>query len=102
VGSWAKSIAVWLKASTQLYKVLSLAKSVDESSWKEYHARNTTKGVLKACIWVQKVYTWDGKSTSPRQEILVVQRITNDKGVHEYKCSLSNALENEHSWLELA
>jgi SRSO17 transposase len=90
------------KASTQLYKVLNLAKSLEESSWKEYHIRNTTKGVLKANIWVQKVYTWDGKSSSPRQELLVVQRITNEKGVHEYKCSLSNAPENQHSWLELA
>jgi SRSO17 transposase len=90
------------KASTQSYKVLNLAKSLEESSWKEYHIRNTTKGVLKANIWVQKVYTWDGKSSSPRQELLVVQRITNEKGVHEYKCSLSNASENQYSWLELA
>lgn len=93
---------VRLKANTQLYKVLNLAKSLDESSWKEYHIRNTTKGALKANIWVQKVYTWDGKSTSPRQELLVVQRITNEKGIHQYKCSLSNALENQYSWLELA
>lgn len=93
---------VRLKASTILHKVLDLAKGLDESSWKEYHIRNTTKGVLKASIWVHKVYTWDGKSASSRQELLVVRRVTNEKGVHEYKCSLSNASEDQHSWLELA
>jgi len=93
---------VRLKASTQLHKVINLDKGLDESSWKEYSIRNTTKGVLKAKIWVKKVYTWDGKNSTPRQELLVVQRITNEKGVHEYKCSLSNAPEEKYSWLELA
>jgi SRSO17 transposase len=93
---------VRLKASTQLHKVLDLARSLDESSWKEYRIRNTTKGVLKANIWVKEVYTWDSKSTSPRRELLVIRRSTNEKGIHEYKCSLSNALENQYSWLELA
>lgn len=36
------------------------------------------------------------------QELLVVRRITNEKGVHQYKCSLSNAPENQYSSLELA
>jgi SRSO17 transposase len=93
---------VRLKASTQLHKVLDLAKGLDESSWKEYNIRNTTKGTLKANIWVKKVYTWDGKSSSSREELLVVRRTTNDKGVYEYKYSLSNALEDQYSWLELA
>lgn len=93
---------VRFKASTQLHKVINLAKGSDESSWKELHIRNTTKGALKANIWVKKVYTWDGKSSAPRQELLVVQRVTNGKGAHEYKSSLSNAPEEKHSWLELA
>lgn len=91
-----------LKANTPVSKVLDLAKKLDESLWKEYYIRNTTKGILKANIWVKTVYTWDGKSSVPRKELLVVRRITNDKGVHEYKCSLSNALEQNHTWLELA
>lgn len=93
---------VRLKANTPSYKVLSLAKDLEESSWKEFHIRNTTKGALKANIWVKKVYTWDGKSSSPRQELLVVRRITNEKGVHEYKFSLANVTEDQYSWLELA
>jgi SRSO17 transposase len=93
---------VRLKASTRLHKVLDLARNLDESLWKEYHIRDTTKGVLKANIWVKEVYTWDGKCTSPRRELLVIRRTTNEKGVYEHKCSLSNALENQYSWLELA
>lgn len=41
---------VRLKASTPSYKVLSLAKNLEETSWKEFHIRNTTKGRLKAKI----------------------------------------------------
>lgn len=93
---------VRLKASTPSYKVLELAKGLEETSWKEFHIRNTTKGVLKANIWVNKVYTWDGKSTPVREELLVVRRITNEKGLHEYKCSLTNVPEGQYSWLELA
>lgn len=93
---------VRLKANTRSHKVLDLAKNLDESSWKEYHIRNTSKGVLKAHIWVKAVYTWDGRSTSPRRELLVIKRNTNGKGIHEYKCSLSNAPENKYSWQELA
>jgi SRSO17 transposase len=93
---------IHLKTDTPSYKVIDLGKELEEGDWKEYHIRNTTKGVLHAHVWVKKIYTWNGTSQNYREETLVIRRTKDDCGRYEYKCSLSNASDQKYSWLELA
>jgi SRSO17 transposase len=93
---------VHLKTDEPSCKVVDLAKGLEQEQWKQYHLRDTTKGILKADIWARKVYTWDGTSQNYREELLVIRRTKDEKGQYEYKYSLSNASEQNYTWLELA
>lgn len=90
------------KADKTRTKACDLVKELAEQDWKTYTVRDTAKGPLVIDVWVQEIYTWDETSTGCRKELLVVRRSKNEKGVYEYKYSLSNADINKYSWLQLA
>lgn len=83
-------------------KVSDIAQRVSPQDWKTYSIRDTAKGPLVIDVWVQEIYTWDGKQEAARKELLVIRRNKNSDGNYEYKYSLSNADVNKYSWLQLA
>jgi SRSO17 transposase len=83
-------------------KVCDIVKQLSEQKWKTYTVRDTAKGPLVMDVWVQEICTWDQTDAASRKELLVVRRNKNEKGVYEYKYSLSNADINNYSWLQLA
>ena len=54
---------------------------------REVTIRETTKGPLRAKIWVREVWQWDGKSAKARRRLLVVRQEQDGS----FKYSLSNA-----------
>jgi SRSO17 transposase len=90
------------KADKPSLKVKDIAGGLSQEQWKTYTIREGTKGPLQVQIWVQEVYTWDGKETEARAELLVMRRIKNEAGEYEYKYTLSNADPAKYSWLHLA
>jgi len=75
--------------------------SLPSSYWKEYTIRDTTKGFLNCMVLVRKVWVWDGELAQAKERLLVVRKTKTTKGV-EIKYALTNAKENQFSWLELA
>ena len=94
--------AFLLQADKPSIKVCDIVKGLAEENWKTYSVRDTVKGPLVIDMWVQQIYSWDTTATDSRKELLVVRRSKNEKGVYEYKYSLSNADINSYSWLQLA
>jgi SRSO17 transposase len=90
------------KADKTRTKVCDIVKELSEQEWKTYTVRDTAKGPLIMDVWVQEIYTRDAPDTDCRKELLVVRRGENEKGVYEYKYSLSNGDINKYSWLQLA
>jgi SRSO17 transposase len=90
------------KADKASIKVCDIVKGLAEENWKTYSVRDTAKGRLVIDLWVQQIYSWDGMATDSREELLVVRRSKNEKGVYEYKYSFSNADIRNYSWLQLA
>jgi SRSO17 transposase len=91
-----------LKADQSAIKVKDIAASLSKEQWKQYPLRNGSKGPLVVDIWVQEVFTWDGKGVQAEKELLVIRRTKNEAGAYEYKYSLSNADIEKYCWLTLA
>ena len=90
------------QADKKSVKVCDIVKGLTEENWKTYNVRDTAKGPLVFNIWVQQIYSWDTTATDSHKELLVIRRSKNEKGVYEYKYSLSNADISNYSWLRLA
>jgi len=89
-----------LKSRQHSIEVRQYIANVPQSYWKEFTIRDTTKGFLKCMTLVRKVWIWDGKSTQAKERLLVVRKTRTPNGV-EIKYALTNAKENEYTWLEL-
>jgi SRSO17 transposase len=82
--------ATGIKASNSKVRALSVkqwAQECFEEQSRSIVIRQTTKGPLRARLWVKSLWQWDGKSDSARSRLLVVRQ--EEDGTFKY--SLSNA-----------
>lgn len=68
-------------------KVEALAGRHFATEARQIEIRHTTKGTLRARIWVRQVWVWDGEAPTARARLLVVRQEADDT----FKYSLSNA-----------
>jgi SRSO17 transposase len=81
-------------------EVRRLVEESKASEWKQFSSRLGTKGAHTREVLVKPVWTWDGKESAPRPELLIISRTVDGSDV---KYSLSNLTLDGRSlsWCEL-
>ena len=83
------------KAAGDAIEVRAFAKTIAAEAWQKIRLRQTGKGDLNCQGYSQKVYLWDGESSSYMERKLVLRVTENNNGTREYKYAISNAFDGE-------
>jgi SRSO17 transposase len=89
------------KATGNVIEVRGFAKNLAKGAWEKIRLRQTGKGDLNCLGYSQKVYLWDGESSSYMERKLVLRVTENKDGTWEYKYAISNAFDGEFTTEQL-
>ena len=92
------------KTTSKAIEVRALKKQLEEKGgqFEEVEIRQGTKRAVTSMVAVVSVYTWDGKSASSKQRLLLIRISKTDTGSEEIKYALCNAKEGQFSSEEIA
>jgi len=74
------------QVDTEGIKVKEIVSTLDESSFKECCFRDGSKGGKRRNVFVQEVYTWNGKEATPRKERVIVSKNLDGTNVTYSRC----------------